>query len=61
MHGKDNLSFATVRKPGFYVTQPMRMATVQPLPALNLVESSGERFNGFRCSSTGLLLTVVMV
>jgi hypothetical protein len=29
-----DLSFAHMRKPGFYVTQPMRQATVQPLRAL---------------------------
>lgn len=50
MRGKTDLSFATVRKSGFYVTQPMRMATVQPLLALGLVEASSERFNAFRCS-----------
>lgn len=54
MQGKTDLSFATVRKSGFYVIQPMRMATVQPLLALGLVESSGERFNAFRCASHGL-------
>jgi hypothetical protein len=53
MQGKDDLSFATVRKSSFYVTQPMRMATVQPLRALELVESSGERFNAFSCSPHG--------
>jgi hypothetical protein len=42
-----------VRKSGFYVIQPMRMATVQPLPALGLVEASSERFNAFRCSLPG--------
>lgn len=53
MEGKTDLSFATVRKSGFYVIQPMRMATVQPLPALGLVEASSERFNAFRCASLG--------
>lgn len=53
MRGKTDLSFATVRKSGFYVTQPMRMATVQPLLALGLVEASSERFNAFRCSLPG--------
>jgi len=51
--GKDDLSFATVRRPSFYVTQPMRQATVQPLRALGLVESNGERFNAFRCTERG--------
>ncbi len=53
MQGKTNLSFAIVRKSGFYVTQPMRMATVQPLPALGLVEADGNRFNAFTCSQHG--------
>ncbi len=50
----DSLSFARMRKPGFYVTQPMRMATVQPLRALGLVEGDGGRFNAFRCTPTGM-------
>ena len=53
MSGKEDLSFATVRKRTFYVTQPMRQATVQPLRALGLVESTGERFNAFRCTKNG--------
>ncbi len=53
MRGKTDFSFAAVRKSGFYVTQPMRMVTVQPLPALGLVEASSERFNAFRCASPG--------
>ena len=31
----------------------MRQATVQPLRALGVVESSGERFNAFRCTQHG--------
>ncbi|MDG4553371.1 MAG: hypothetical protein P9E24_03845 [Candidatus Competibacter sp.] len=54
MQGKTDLSFATVRKSGFYVIQPMRMATVQPLLALGLVEAGSERFNAFRCATHGL-------
>jgi hypothetical protein len=53
MHGKTDLSFIVVRKPSFYVTQPMRQATVQPLRALNLVKSGGERFNAFSCTDLG--------
>jgi hypothetical protein len=53
MSGKEDLSFATMRKPNFYVPQPMRQATVQPLRALGLVESSGERFNAFSCTQHG--------
>jgi hypothetical protein len=53
LSGKNDLSFATVCKRSFYVTQPMRQATVQPLRALGVVESSGERFNAFRCTQHG--------
>jgi hypothetical protein len=53
MRDKTDLSFANMRKPSFYVTQPMRQATVQPLRALGLVESSGERFNAFICTLLG--------
>jgi hypothetical protein len=53
LRGKDDLSFAAVRKRTFYVTQPMRMTTIQPLLALGLVESTAERFNAFRCSAVG--------
>lgn len=47
------LTFNLLRKPGFYVTQPMRMATVLALPSLGLVETSGSRFNSFTCSQVG--------
>jgi hypothetical protein len=53
MLGKTDFSFANMRRPSFYVTQPMRQATVQPLRALGLVESSGERFNSFICTQLG--------
>lgn len=49
LQGKDDFSFWRVRQPSFYVTQPMRMATVQALPALGFVESDSVRFNAFRC------------
>ena len=51
--GRSDLSFAAVRRPDFYVTTPMRQATVQPLRALGLVEGSGERFNAFSCTAQG--------
>ncbi|WP_164655875.1 hypothetical protein [Thiorhodococcus mannitoliphagus] len=47
-------SFQNASRPSFYVSQPMRMATVTTLPALGLVEASGSRFNGFSCSEAGL-------
>ena len=53
LSGKIDLSFATARKRSFYVTQPMRQAAVQSLRALGLVESSGERFNAFKCTKDG--------
>jgi hypothetical protein len=53
LRGKTDVAFATMRKPTFYVTQPMRQATVQPLRALGLVESIGERFNAFGCTQLG--------
>ncbi len=53
LQGKDDFSFRRVRQRNFYVTQPMRMATVQALPALGLAEADGTRFNAFRCSDAG--------
>ncbi len=53
LHGKDDFSFRRVRQRNFYITQPMRMATVQALPALGFVESDSARFNAFRCSVPG--------
>ena len=37
----------------FYVTQPMRMRTVQALPSLGFVDSKGERFNSFSLNQQG--------
>lgn len=53
LNGQQNLTFARVRKPGFYVSQPMRMSIVQALPSLGFVETGASRFNAFRCTSTG--------
>lgn len=50
---RKDLGFKVVRRSNFYVTQPMRRATVQTLPALGLVESAGFRFNGFKCTDAG--------
>lgn len=49
----DDFSFARVRQRNFYVTQPMRMATVQALPGLGFVDSESARFNAFRTSNMG--------
>jgi len=46
--------FASFGQPGFYVSQPMRMATVQALKALGLVDSVGERFNSYGCTNAGM-------
>lgn len=46
--------FSSVCKPNFYLTQPMRMSTVQALPALGLVSATGERFNTFVPTQEGL-------
>ena len=53
LSGKSDFSFKAVSKTGFYVTQPMRMATVQTLPALGLVTSDTARFNAFECTESG--------
>lgn len=54
LQGKsDDFSFKRVSHRNFYVTQPMRMATVQALPALGLAEADGARFNAFQCSADG--------
>lgn len=52
--GKESLSFKAVSANNFYVTQPMRMAAVQTLPGLGLVESQGERFNSYSLSEHGI-------
>ncbi|MGJ7548850.1 hypothetical protein [Pseudomonas alloputida] len=51
-----DFTFANASRPGFYVTQPMRMATVAALPALGLVEASGSRFNSYTSSDAGVKL-----
>jgi len=49
----NDLTFGNASRPGFYVSQPMRMASVSALPALGMVETSGSRFNGFSSSPLG--------
>ena len=53
LRGKSDFSFLIARRPGFYVTQPMRQATVQSLRAFGFVESPGERFNSYACTEIG--------
>lgn len=49
----DDLPFARFSQPSFYVTQPMRMQTVQALLELGLVKSSGQRFNSYSMAPAG--------
>lgn len=46
-------AFSQARKPGFYVTIPMRMETVQALLALQFVEKTSERFNAYSVAEAG--------
>jgi hypothetical protein len=48
-----NFGFKEARQRSFYVTIPMRMQTVQALPALGLVEAGSVRFNAFSCTDQG--------
>jgi hypothetical protein len=50
---KERLTFRRLREQKFYVTQPMRMSTVEALPALGLVDATGTRFNTFVCTEAG--------
>lgn len=51
--GQQDMRFRMVNRPGFYVSQPMRMSTVSALPALGFVDSTGSRFNSFTCNAHG--------
>jgi len=52
--GKRFPSYVQASRPNYYVTQPMRQQTVQPLRALGLVESTpSDRFNAYRVSPSG--------
>ncbi|MBB1489309.1 hypothetical protein [Oceanospirillum sediminis] len=53
LQGQKDLSYKAFSANNIYVTQPMRMSTVQALPGLGLVESTGERFNSFTLSQQG--------
>lgn len=53
---RNDFSFKSARQPSFYVSQPMRTASVQTLPALGLVDAATTRFNGFRCTEVGQAL-----
>jgi len=51
---REQIPFRAARQRSFYVSQPMRMATVQTLPALGLVDSRGVRFSSFSCTQVGI-------
>jgi hypothetical protein len=53
LRGTADMSYSKVRRANFYVTQPMRQQTVQPLLALRFVEAQGERFNAFTMADAG--------
>lgn len=55
----DDLTFARLRQARYYVTQPMRMATVEALPGLGFVETVSPRFNSFRATLAGRTLIEV--
>lgn len=48
-----DFSFSRVRQRNFYVTQPMRMSSVQALPSLGFATSDGPRFNSYRSTDAG--------
>jgi hypothetical protein len=48
-----DFSFARAKQRNFYVTQPMRMSSVQALPSLGFAESNGVRFNGYSSTEMG--------
>ena len=56
LRARSDISFKAARQRSFYVSQPMRMATVQVLPALGLVEARSARFNDFTCTPPGMEL-----
>lgn len=57
----EDMVFDTIRSTNFYVSQPMRMASVNALPALGLVETTGSRFNSFFCTEAGEAFVNAMV
>lgn len=50
------LDYATFRQPGFYVSQPMRMAVAQALVPLGLAAGTSQRFNALETTAEGLAL-----
>jgi hypothetical protein len=52
-HTLEDTSFARISRSSFYVTQPMRMQTVQSVLELGLVKSTGQRFNSYTMTAAG--------
>lgn len=48
----NRLTFNAARRRAFYVTIPMRMSTIEALPALGFVHAQ-RNFNAFQCSQVG--------
>lgn len=48
----EELTFKKAAQRSFYVTQPMRLGTVQALPALGLVSQKNSRFNSYSCKES---------
>jgi len=46
------LTFKNAAQRSFYVTQPLRLSTVQALPALGLVSQENSRFNSYSCKNS---------
>lgn len=46
------LTFKNAVQRSFYVTQPMRLGTVQALPTLGLVSQKNSRFNSYSCEES---------
>jgi hypothetical protein len=53
------LDFRTLRRPGFYVSQPTRMAVGQSLRPLGLADGQSRRFNGLSTNEVGRKLIVL--
>ena len=51
--GKEDLTFSRLSQPGIYVTQRMRMATVEALVNPGFVHADSWRYNSFRCAQAG--------
>lgn len=53
LNGIDSVTFSRARKQGFYVSQPMRMSSVEALLGLGFVDGESERFNAMSINAAG--------